>query len=835
MHLKNSVFENITGEELQSLKELVASINEAVDEYLSQLLEVFPNLRDCPDDYTRQIASIPQSHLSSFDSFLRVQSLAIKPIEKYYNDGKYRQAILIAFSVFDFVNLFPHVERSSLVEYGMKSIVSLLRKDINLRDVEMMGLIASSETPFVEMIISVALRASLFVIEDNIEIFRYFFDELEKIYLENEDNEHAFNCSVIKEIGREIGEIFEDENTRTIMSSIANCPDINDVLGRFIKSVGCHYSEIPYKGLTVLQEFDFMRPTYINHELFDDICAISSCISKKEPIPETLTDKWIEKYGESPELFNDLRYCNALLICIRYGCIHGQLNWDDMKDTASTVLKKITCELKHDDMFKSNPLQHDQHFKLILTTTKNLMLYFQDNVNRSFDIAMEGLWYFNHALLQYALFFDENFTELLKELDYNFQLIAGRMIFIFDKAKSECDMDDKVSAFFHMLYRRKNIDFYFELWRKYNVSIDKKKELLYNQPSFEKVLDAVSDDEIIIDFISIIANISKNSIVEEKSRPEDYFLVAFVLTKNSAVEMFVANYNGEDTVVEMVCDILDKFENRKRKIAVCFNSICSNISFASIKYKNGYVIDYFAVRNIVSIYELIDARNKGDYKKNLVVYPVICHGWEPLHSSKDECEYIIDQLRQKKFEVLELTQHKATKQNVENSLKNENFNIVHISTHGEIDAYKEDLYMVLAGENGNGYSKLYESELVNFASKINIIVFSLCVGGKMKDGVKDSISGFIRAMLLSGATSIIAPLDYVHEDATRELFKTFYSLYLNDENTNKHISEIWQNAITDFRQKEIKLPLDDKNRYIVDSCDCIEYWGSWVLYTTESI
>jgi len=370
------------------------------------------------------------------------------------------------------------------------------------------------------------------------------------------------------------------------------------------------------------------------------------------------------------------------------------------------------------------------------------------------------------------------------------------------------------------------------------------------------------------DRIGIVANIPADGVFidlyyqrKQLWNSDEYFINVFIADSSGEL-LYIDDFSRRNETSECIEVYLDgifpdrekakselTFDEAKKKLGVItsklltsleqkgikqliFSSegIFNNICFGALPYKNGYVMDYFTVRNVANVFDLINPRRKEKFDNSLVVYPVEFKRYDKLRYSEVECEAMRNEISGKR--PICLAYNNATKLQVIENLADNNFDVIHFSTHG-IDE-EGRLFMVLAGEEKN--NRLYEDELVGLAGKTNLAVFSLCYGGKMSDNVKESLSGFIKAMLQSGAIAVIAPLEETDDQATSMLFSIFYKKYF-EMNLHVSIDEIWKETVVEFR-KQGRIHRFDKTGKQLNAkrdiiCDDPRYWAPWIVYSAE--
>lgn len=125
--------------------------------------------------------------------------------------------------------------------------------------------------------------------------------------------------------------------------------------------------------------------------------------------------------------------------------------------------------------------------------------------------------------------------------------------------------------------------------------------------------------------------------------------------------------------------------------------------------------------------------------------------------------------------------------------------ILHFATHGIIDPKqpeKSGLLLSLVDRNGrsqNGFVGL--QDIYNLHAPVDLVVLSACRTGLGKDVRGEGLIGLTRGFMYAGASSVIASLWKVDDEATAELMKRFYSNLLQKGMTPAAALRAAQNSI----------------------------------------
>ena len=112
------------------------------------------------------------------------------------------------------------------------------------------------------------------------------------------------------------------------------------------------------------------------------------------------------------------------------------------------------------------------------------------------------------------------------------------------------------------------------------------------------------------------------------------------------------------------------------------------------------------------------------------------------------------------------------------------YRIIHFATHGLLnDEHPELSGIVLSlfnekGEPQDGFLRLYD--IYNLKLPVDLVVLSACNTGLGKDVRGEGLIGLTRGFMYAGASSVVASLWKVDDEATAELMRYFYGFMLKD-------------------------------------------------------
>ena len=144
------------------------------------------------------------------------------------------------------------------------------------------------------------------------------------------------------------------------------------------------------------------------------------------------------------------------------------------------------------------------------------------------------------------------------------------------------------------------------------------------------------------------------------------------------------------------------------------------------------------------------------------------------------------------------TQREATRDRLL-SLDLSRFAILHFATHGILrpsNPDKSGLYLSTINSDGQpveGFVGL--QDIYSLRAPVDLVVLSACQTGLGKDFRGEGLIGLTRGFMYAGATSVVASLWKVEDEATAELMKIFYTEMLKNGKTPAEALRIAQNTI----------------------------------------
>ena len=113
-----------------------------------------------------------------------------------------------------------------------------------------------------------------------------------------------------------------------------------------------------------------------------------------------------------------------------------------------------------------------------------------------------------------------------------------------------------------------------------------------------------------------------------------------------------------------------------------------------------------------------------------------------------------------------------------------NYRIVHFATHGVVNNEHPALSGVVLslfdqkGQQQDGFLRLHD--IYNLKLPVSLVVLSACNTGLGKDVKGEGLIGLTRGFMYAGASSVVASLWKVDDEATAELMRLFYGYMLRD-------------------------------------------------------
>ncbi len=121
-----------------------------------------------------------------------------------------------------------------------------------------------------------------------------------------------------------------------------------------------------------------------------------------------------------------------------------------------------------------------------------------------------------------------------------------------------------------------------------------------------------------------------------------------------------------------------------------------------------------------------------------------------------------------------LTGHAASEAAVKQELRTESPRVVHLATHGLVDAI-EPARSSVALASGDGEDGFFHTlEIISTPTASDLVVMSACESARGRVSRGEGVVGLSRAFLGAGAESVVASLWSVSDESTAELMRVFY-------------------------------------------------------------
>jgi len=121
-----------------------------------------------------------------------------------------------------------------------------------------------------------------------------------------------------------------------------------------------------------------------------------------------------------------------------------------------------------------------------------------------------------------------------------------------------------------------------------------------------------------------------------------------------------------------------------------------------------------------------------------------------------------------------LTGHAASEAAVKQELRTESPRVVHLATHGLVNA-TEPARSSVALASGDGEDGFFHTlEIISTPTTSDLVVMSACESARGRVSRGEGVVGLSRAFLGAGAESVVASLWSVSDESTAELMRVFY-------------------------------------------------------------
>jgi hypothetical protein len=128
----------------------------------------------------------------------------------------------------------------------------------------------------------------------------------------------------------------------------------------------------------------------------------------------------------------------------------------------------------------------------------------------------------------------------------------------------------------------------------------------------------------------------------------------------------------------------------------------------------------------------------------------------------------------------ELQDDAATVENV--STQAPNYEVLYFSCHGIVSSEVRDI-MAASRLELAGKKYLTARDVLGWKLRAQLVFLNACQSGRFRPGAPSEVSGFLRAFLLAGARSLVAPLTHVVPRAAGDLAEIFFQHFLKGESS----------------------------------------------------
>jgi CHAT domain-containing protein len=152
--------------------------------------------------------------------------------------------------------------------------------------------------------------------------------------------------------------------------------------------------------------------------------------------------------------------------------------------------------------------------------------------------------------------------------------------------------------------------------------------------------------------------------------------------------------------------------------------------------------------------------------------------------------------------------------------------VLHFATHAFLNPKRpEDSGLLLSTKNREGQKLdgfVGLQDVYSLRAPVDLVVLSACQTGLGKDIRGEGLIGLTRGFMYAGATSVVASLWKVEDEATAELMKSFYTEMLKNGKTPAEALRLAQNSIRQNPQWSAPhywagFTLQGEYRYVVNS------------------
>lgn len=674
--------------------------------------------------------------------------------------------------------------------------------------------------------------------------------------------------------------------------------DTLDVYQNFLKAYSVLFEQeyICKKCKTANKFLSLVERYIVLNNAIDDSVMESPNNPKTYIIPENLLRDYYELLNEClyAETTSSEGFENVTFICITISILlKGR---DNFILTTEWVDKTIAQFIT-----KFNGFCDRIDFSIpdinVIRLTLLYLAYYMENLEKSEMVLWYGIKALEYTNVYYKLLlFSDGFKALSKQIKADVFSYHSALTSIF------CSINNStntvlIAELYLQMSKRKNLIYSAEMWMKSHNSAKEILQLLSQDYSFKDLYSAIPTESVLIDFFYSRRWLLTDDFGETFTDKYNASCYAFILDSQGKLQYkfietgitiagFLAfcddgtpatgsyqqylfdrdrwceweeklNYlksldsagfreaklNSYVFFKIMTEELLCGYEDKKR-IIVSTEGDLNGISFLSLPYKDGFVVDYFAVRNIANTYDLVHPRSKTDSNRALVLsapdYGFGKRHYPYLLGSELEGKMVEAVFKaQHGMDVDSLSDRQADREKLLCLLGKNQYRIIHFSTHGDFVGTR--LFMALAGANESDDGLLYEDEIRKAAfNGADVAILALCYAGKMNLYLQDSLSGFIKSVLLAGAASALSPINPIPDGSSVLFFSVFYGMFLQDDLPIEVVLQKTINTIRKIKMEDIitiGIDLGDADGFDPSAeypFSDPQHWASWVCYSAAS-
>jgi len=414
------------------------------------------------------------------------------------------------------------------------------------------------------------------------------------------------------------------------------------------------------------------------------------------------------------------------------------------------------------------------------------------------------------------------------------------------------DYEISPNALYLEISKRKNLIYLAEMWQRQGVSIHEIKNLVERDFTFEELQQSIGNKRVLIDFIYVRSNLGDGDL-----GISNFTCLAFIVNSTSGVEIravdvgrrlaeFINNYENSNEYFKSIAEHILPIPDDK-SLLICAEGDINRLSVAALPYLDGYVTDYFAVRNIGSVIDVVYP-NKKKPIKSAILFTNPKYGdegrWKYLDWSELEGVIVTDSLTHDyDIQVNHLSGINASKRNLLKGI-DEMYDILHISSHGESVSGRMSIIAAEANLSQEDTS-IFDSEVsMKDLTNTSLAIFAICYGAEQATDLQDSLGGFIKSSLLSGVNTIIAPIKPIDDLSSVVIINEFYKCYLSkghdySENAEQSLREAIRRTRRLTRQQLKREYFMQYNLGISYSEEFPfadpQHWGAWTCFSKQEV